>query len=260
MGKRRTPSDAPSGKGKGKGKLAKITKTPQSDSESEDPGMPSTVTHQTMLSVMIKMVKGKKGTKNPNKILRCGAEVASRIGAIAPDRVSYKGSMTFESGPPIPTPVLNAYLFSRATAGAPVPEEDINDILAPEFATNLKKVGHTLSLVTTKYIGMPTLPLEESTIDVLDIDSGYPIVLDFFFNIIAENLRSLDEIEAFLDVKKPPPRGMVCYLMTKAQEKVLIRNGHHESFLTEEDQKKTKEFLGDVKAYFEGIHTLMKKV
>jgi hypothetical protein len=126
-------------------------------------------------------------------------------------------------------------------------DAELEDALAPEFATNMSKLGaNEVKLVTSKFLGMRKLPGDAAVINTRDIDEKdgkeletYSYVdaytVDFLYNVLRAKLRTADEIMRFVD--NPLPANCVGYLLTEDEVDLLIANGFHEGFEDEELDK-----------------------
>ena len=123
-------------------------------------------------------------------------------------------------------------------------DAELEDALAPEFATNMSKLGaNEVKLVTSKFLGMRKLPGDAAVINTRDIDEDdgkeldtYSYVdaytVDFLYNVLRLKLRTADDIMRFVD--NPLPANCVGYLLTEDEVDLLIANGFHEGFEDEE--------------------------
>jgi hypothetical protein len=127
-------------------------------------------------------------------------------------------------------------------------DAELEDALAPEFATNMSKLGaNEVKLVTSKFLGMRKLPGDAAVINTRDIDEKdagkeldtYSYVdaytVDFLYNVFRMKLRTADEIMRFVD--NPLPANCMGYLLTEDEVDLLIANGFHEGFEDEELMK-----------------------
>ena len=135
---------------------------------------------------------------------------------------------------------LDIYKRYKMLAGFPVDDAKIDEILGPEFATNLAWIDGEFKVVTIKYLGMELMAGSLMSMEVLETGVINDFAVELIWNILELDLVSPAAILKFL-----APVRLEGFLLSNDKVKTLTENGVHETF-GYEDEAEVEEFLEEV--------------
>lgn len=135
---------------------------------------------------------------------------------------------------------LDIYKRYKFLVGSPVNDATIDEILGPEFATNLAWIDKELKVVTIKFTGMELLAGSMMSMDVVENGVVNDFAVELIWNILELDLVFSGNILKFLSA--PRLEG---FLLSNDKVTMLTEKGVHETFEAE-SLKDVEKMLEDV--------------